>query len=261
MLRHASAQGLIGMVDWTIQSAALTLPSETRRALTTGAGIERLRRHRPGGTRYPAGLTDPARQRLLACRAERRRSRPHTLPDPRASDVCGSRPVAARAPAHPRGSSPPRGGFVEPTVHHVEASHHHLPPLFAPKRTLPIELHHTLVESPCPFQLDIGEMLERARPASVLGLTVRSPRPDRYPVSYLSTSVIRPWVSTISVANPGRRPGLSSLGGDRLARLRRPSPPGARLGSRLLAIMAGPDLAGRADPTRGPGHARAAKAA
>jgi hypothetical protein len=51
--------------------------------------------------------------------------------------------------------------------------HHHLPPLFAPHREIVVELHSTLFEARCSFDIAIDEWIARAEPTTILGHSVR----------------------------------------------------------------------------------------
>jgi hypothetical protein len=51
--------------------------------------------------------------------------------------------------------------------------HHHLPPLFAPHREIVVELHSTLFEARCSFDIAIDEWIARAESTTILGHSVR----------------------------------------------------------------------------------------
>ena len=125
------------MVDRTIQSAALTLPSETRRALTTGAGIERLRRHHqevPAIQQALRILLDNGCSPVVLKGVDLAHTR-YPTPEHRTFadlDLLLPEHQLTRANQVLRAA-----GFVEPTVHHVEASHHHLPPPLRAKADAP----------------------------------------------------------------------------------------------------------------------------
>jgi hypothetical protein len=51
--------------------------------------------------------------------------------------------------------------------------HHHLPPLFAPNREIVVELHSTLFEARCSFDITIDEWIARAEPTTILGHSVQ----------------------------------------------------------------------------------------
>ena len=69
-------------------------------------------------------------------------------------------------------------GFTVNDPVRTPPNHHHLPALYAPGRTILVELHRALFDDDCPFVVDVGELLARARPTTILGFEVRELAPE-----------------------------------------------------------------------------------
>lgn len=64
-------------------------------------------------------------------------------------------------------------GFEANAASPMPEGHHHLPPLFAPQREIVVELHSTVFDAQCPFDVTINEWIARAEPTTILGHAVR----------------------------------------------------------------------------------------
>lgn len=63
-------------------------------------------------------------------------------------------------------------GFEVNAAAPMPDGHQHLAPLFAPHREIVVELHSTLFEARCPFDITINEWIARAVPMTILGHSV-----------------------------------------------------------------------------------------
>lgn len=179
VLRHASEQHLFPAVNALLRQEPLDAPPAVRQRVETGATMARLERtHRQEpairlalSTLVAAGCT-PVLLKGVALGYGGAYSNPAYR---QFSDVdvllpnCQlERAQQALLGARFKIVGDPR----------VVPDHHHWPPLAAAGDAILVELHHALFDAACPFTFDPHGLLARARPATILGVAVRTLAPE-----------------------------------------------------------------------------------
>jgi len=178
VLRHTAAQSVFGSVAAGLKSGEVAVPDAIQDLVGTGAAMSSLqRRHRqePGIQRTLTTLLEAGCSPVLLKGVALAYSRYAVAEHRTFADVDLLLPVHQLERAN---RTLLDAGFTIDERDRTTACHQHLPVLYAPGRTIAVELHRALFDDGCPFIVDVGELLARARPTTVFGLAVRELAPE-----------------------------------------------------------------------------------
>ncbi|MCC7369095.1 MAG: nucleotidyltransferase family protein [Chloroflexi bacterium] len=173
LIQCATTQTVLPALDAVLQDEQQVAPDDVRRLVHLGAALaveQRLRVQDPGVRLTLQTLVDAGCDPVVLKGAALAYTR---YPNP-ASRLFSD--VDVLLPEHQIGRAATclaQAGYTLVPGPALPAAHQHLPPLQPPDHSIAVELHRGLVEDTAPYRVEIGAMLQRARPVSILGVPVR----------------------------------------------------------------------------------------
>ena len=174
VLQHAEEQSLfVAVAEIVADSNEVAAPHAVQKPLQVRAAIAKMQRRlrqEPGIRRVLATLLDAGCDPIVLKGVALAYTR-YARPDYRSfADLDILLPASQLDGAY---RELLRAGFQIDDAAVQPVGHQHLPPLFAPQREIVVELHSTLFDSECPFDIDIDAWIARAVPATILDRNVR----------------------------------------------------------------------------------------